>query len=69
MSLPDNFQRSRWSEVRRRIDAMKAGEGTRFTLDEKNNVATSISRTQDAYDGRRYVQKKDGLDIIVRRIA
>ncbi len=62
------FDRRRWSDTRRRIDAMKAGEGTRFPSTERHNVSTSIQRTQDAYSDRRYVQSTQGADIIVRRI-
>ncbi len=62
------FDRRRWSDTRKRIDAMKAGEGTRFLLTEKGAVSTAITRTQDAYSDRRYVQQSQGEDIIVRRI-
>ncbi len=74
-ALAARFQRSRWSEVRRRIDKLNAGEGTRFRLSEKGAVSTAITRTQDAYETRRYVYKTE-LDyrvsnepmVVVRRI-
>lgn len=52
--LVARFQRTRWSEVRRRIDVMKRGEHAYFRADEKGAVTTAITRTQDAYGTRRY---------------
>lgn len=67
-TMEQRFDRRRWSEVRRRIDRLNAGEGTRFRLSEKGAVSTAITRTQDAYETRRYVYHRDGDDVIVRRI-
>lgn len=51
--ISDNFQRWRWSEVRKQIDAMKPGTTLRFTCDKYFNVKSSVEHLSDAYDGER----------------
>lgn len=52
--MVQRFQRSRWSFVRRRVDAMPGGSVRAFARKHRDAVVTAIRRTQSAYGDRRY---------------
>jgi hypothetical protein len=51
--MPARFQRSRWSETRRKIDAMPEGGVLRFGADQYHNCKATVDRLNDAYAGAR----------------
>jgi len=51
--MSKKFQRSRWCEVRRQVDAMRPGETLQFTLDKYFRAKASVEHLGDAYDGER----------------
>jgi len=64
------FQRCRWSETRRRIDALRVGESATFSLAERYNATTSVQRLQDAYErAKQFKTRTVAAGLRVERIA
>jgi len=69
MPLLARFQRARWSETRRRMDAMRPGETLALARSEYYNAKSSTDRLNDAYEGsRRWFLKRERDRVMVRHI-
>lgn len=53
MTMIDRFQRTRWSDTRKAIDALPIGGTATFTGKQYYNAKASTDRLNDAYDGKR----------------
>ncbi len=51
--MTDRFLRYRWSDIRKKIDGMVAGQVEQFTLQQRESAYTNYARLQYAYDGER----------------
>lgn len=68
--LVARFQRCRWSETRKRIDALEVGQSVTLPTTEFNNITTTIQRLQEAYeDTRRWRMKTVAAGLRVERVA
>jgi len=63
LPLVVRFQRHRWSDARRQMDAMKNGETLTLPMAEFFNVSASRARLNDAYQGTRSwtISRKGGI--------
>ena len=59
-TMSDRFNRTRWSETRKKIDAMSPGEVLTFPCVEYFNCHSSVMRLNDAYDGERVYELSGG---------
>lgn len=57
MSMTARFQRSRWSPLRKSIDALQVGQSIIEPAESRDAIKTNIQRLQDAYGTRRYATK------------
>ena len=69
-TMSDRFNRTRWSDTRKRIDAMSPGQELSFPATEYFNCHSSVLRLNDAYDGERKYELigSKTTPIIVKRI-
>lgn len=68
--MSDRFNRTRWSNTRKAIDAMSPGQELSFPVSEYFNCHSSVMRLNDAYDGERKYELigHKATPIIVKRI-
>jgi hypothetical protein len=67
--MSDRFNRTRWSDTRKAIDALKPGQSKKFPEAEFFNCHSSVMRLNDAYDGERKYELSGGRSApIVKRI-